>query len=610
MGTHRGNYTWSPGTGWIKKADKEAYSYDNLGEGWILFVAVCRWFPDFLVDLCRSEDANYQLPLLHRINMRAKANYQYVDLTECRGAGKSYCSIGEELTEQVTWPGVTCLYTGPNLIQTASIGADTFRALQHDYPVLTNHFQTDTMGKGTFGVSTSFSSKFFIAANRGMNLHKAVAEEMAQEDGTPFDQNDYQQVVLPAVRLGYNINGRKSPAYIRFKQHSITSAGRRQSYAYENRCRHITMMQRGESAFVMDVPYDVLLLNQMRPVSWASSRKAELTPDQQARELCSIYTGTDSFPMVSDSTLSDCRSLLCMEDHSCLKDRDNLLNPEDVIYIVGYDVSYADSPINAKCALVVLKLTRQKEFLRRDKYMKQVVWVDDWAPVPNMEQAKKLKSVWNKYVFDGADTFLAIDAWQYGTAVIQSLLQDLGDGLPTLCSYNHDFLPGYEEPGALPVIYPIKAGGVGVSDPDTDMVRYAQTQFEYRNVQLLTPNWQSGIEAYKKLHRIKDDKADGFIYRPYRKTADLVGQIQNLKVIDAHEKRISQRIQRDSWSALKYALRVAQKLELERLVRRRNKSDYEELLQRYNNDPLAAAAGQGAAKNNRLITARTGGRMF
>ena len=360
----------------------------------------------------------------------------------------------------------------------------------------------------------------------------------------------------------------------------------------------------------MDVPYDVLLLNQMRPVSWASSRKAELTPDQQARELCSIYTGTDSFPMVSDSTLSDCRSLLCMEDHSCLKDRDNLLNPEDVIYVVGYDVSYADSPINAKCALVVLKLTRQKEFLRRDKYMKQVVWVDDWAPVPNMEQAKKLKSVWNKYVFDGADTFLAIDAWQYGTAVIQSLLQDLGDGLPTLCSYNHDFLPGYEEPGALPVIYPIKAGGVGVSDPDTDMVRYAQTQFEYRNVQLLTPNWQSGIEAYKKLHRIKDDKADGFIYRPYRKTADLVGQIQNLKVIDAHEKRISQRIQRDSWSALKYALRVAQKLELERLVRRRNKSDYEELLQRYNNDPLAAAAGQGAAKNNRLITARTGGRMF
>ena len=145
--------------------------------------------------------------------MRAKANYQYVDLTECRGAGKSYCSIGEELTEQVTWPGVTCLYTGPNLIQTASIGADTFRALQHDYPVLTNHFQTDTMGKGTFGVSTSFSSKFFIAANRGMNLHKAVAEEMAQD----IEEQHIAELIPPLQRLKGEISALTAEAYAQVK---------------------------------------------------------------------------------------------------------------------------------------------------------------------------------------------------------------------------------------------------------------------------------------------------------------------------------------------------------------------------------------------------------
>ena len=609
MGAHRRSYTWAPGTGWVKKEYSLKYEYDNLGDGWLLFIAACRYFPDFLLDLCRSDEANYNLPLLHRVNMRAKANYQYVDLTECRGAGKSYCSIGEELTEQVTWPGITCLYVGPTNKQTASIGADTYHALEHDYPILTSHFQIDGLGKDTFGVSTTYGSKFMIAANRGMNLHKAVAEEMAQEDGVPFDAKDWQQVVLPAVRLGYNVQGKRNQAYIRFKQHSLTSAGRRQSYAYENRARHMQMMQRGESAFVMDVPYDVLLLNQMRPVSWAASRKMELTPDQQARELCSVYTGTDSYPLVSDSTLSDCRSLLCMEDHTCLKDRDNAYRPEEVIYIIGYDVSYADSPINAKCACVVVKLTRQTEFLRRDKYLKQVVWIDDWTPVPNMEQAKKLKGVWQRYCFDGADTYIAIDAWQYGTAVMTSLMQDLGDGLPTLCSYYHDFMSAYEEPGALPVVFPIKAGGVGVSDPDVDLVRYAQTQFEYRNVQLLTPMWQQAIEAYKKYHRIKDDRADGLIYQPYRKTNELIGQIQNLKVIDSHEKRISQRIQRDSWSALKYALRVAQKLELERLVKRRFRSDYEELLQRYNTDPLEDT-GTTATKNSRLITPRTAGRML
>ena len=601
-------YVYLAGHGWVKRKTTEDYSYANLGDGWIYFMAVCRWFPDFINDLLRSEDANYQLPILHRVNMRAKANYQYVDLTECRGAGKSHGSIMEELDEQIAWPGTKCLYVGPSLKQTAAIGLETYRAIEHDYPALTSHFQIDSQGKDSFSVSTTFGSNFFITARRGMNTHKAVAEEIAQEDGTPFDQDDYQQIVLPAIRKSYTVAGKPSSVYIRYKQHSITSAGRRQSYAYENRCRHLVMMQRGESAFVMDVPYDVLLLNQMRPASWAASRKAELTPDQQARELCSIYTGTDSYPMVSDATLSDCRSLLCMEDHSCLKDRDNVFKPEDVIYVVGYDVSYADGAANAKCACVVLKLTRQAEFLRRDKFLKQVVWIDDWTPMPEREQAVKIKEIWKRYTYDGADTFIAIDAWQFGSAVATSLMQDLGDGLSPLCSYNHEFMSAYELPGALPIIYPIKAGGVGVTDPDADMVRYAQTQFEYRNVQMLTAQWQNGIDAYKKFHRIRDDRADGLIYQPYKKTNELIAQIQNLKVIEGKEKRISRHIQRDSWSALKYCLRVANKLELERLVKRKRKSDYDELLKSIEANGRVnlhtTMHGHG-----RLITPRTGGRL-
>ena len=611
MGIHRRAYTWSPGTGWVKKQYSERYAYDNLGDGWVYFMAACRWFPDFLADLCRSEEANYELPILHRVNMRAKANFQYVDQTECRGAGKSHSNILEEETEQLTWPGITTLYTGPSLKQTSAIGRETHRAIEHDYPILTSHFQTDSSSKDDFAISTAdYGSQFYITGRRGRNLHKSVAEEVAQEDGIKFDEEDYIQVVLPAVRLPYVVKGKRSPAYIQFKQHSITSAGRRQSYAYENRCRHLTMMQRGESAFVMDVPYDVLLLNQMRPVSWAESRKGELTPDQFARELCSLYTGTDTFPMVSDSTLTDCRSLLMAETSSCLKDRDNSLMPKDVIYIIGYDVSYADGPANAKCACVVLKLTRQSGITRKDKYLKQVVWVADWKPTPDMDQALKIKKIWNYYCFDGADTYLAIDAWQFGTAVATCLMQDLGDGLPPLCSWNHEYMSSYELPGALPVMYPIKAGGLGVTDPDQDMVRYAQTQFEYRNVQLLTPNWQTGLEAYKKYHRIRDDRSDAAIYAPYRKTSELVGQIQNLKVINGVEKRISQHIQRDSWSALKYALRVAQRLEWQNLVKRQTKSDYDDLLSKYRGAESSRANPNVGTGRSRLVTARTGGRIY
>lgn len=611
MGAHRRSYTWSPGTGWVRKEVETKYQYDNLGDGWVLFMAACRWFPDFLADLCRSDEANYDLPILHRVNMRAKANFQYVDLTEGRGAGKSHSSMMEEDTEQLTWPGIQVLYSGPSLKQTSAIGRETHKAIEHDYPILTRHFQIDASGKDDFAISTDYGSKFSITGRRGINLHKSVAEEIAQEDGTKFDEEDYVQVVLPAVRLPYVAHGQKSRAYIPYKQHSITSAGRRQSYAYENRCRHLVMMQRGESAFVMDVPYDVLLLNQMRPVSWAESRKSELTPDQFARELCSLYTGTDSFPMVSDSTLSDCRNLLLTENHTCLKDdrgEGEEMLPSDVIYVVGYDVSYADGPSNAKCACVVLKLTKQKSHFKRDKYLKQVVWVNDWRPTPDMDQALKIKSIWNNFCFDGADTYLAIDAWQFGSAVATCLMQDIGDGLPPLCSYNHEFQTSLELPGSLPVLYPIKAGGLGVTDPDQDMVRYAQTQFEYRNVQLLTSNWQAGLEAYKRAHRIKDDRSDAYIYSAYRKTGELVGQIQNLKVINGVEKRISNHIQRDSWSALKYALRVAQRLEWKNLVKRQTKSDYDDLLRQYaNRSPVAGAFGGG---KGRLVAARQKGRIY
>lgn len=610
MATHRRSYTWSPGTGWVKKSLTENFGYDSLGDGWVLFMNAIRWFPDFAADLMRSEDANYQeLPILHRVNMRAKANYQYCDLTECRGAGKSHSSFLDECTEQLSWPGITCLYTGPSNKQTASIGSDTYHAIEHDYPILTSHFETESMSKDSFCIKTSFGGKLMITPNRGMNLHKVVAEEYAQEGTIRFDEDDYKQVVLPAVRVPYKVMGKRSPTYINFKQHSITSAGRRQQYAYESRCRHLTMMQRGESAFVMDVPFDVLLLNQMRPVSWAEAMTRELTPDEKARELCSLYTGTDSFPMVSDSTLTDSRCLMMAEDHCCLKDRDNNLKPEDVLYIIGYDVSYVDGPANAKCACVVLKCTKQKEFLRRDKYMKQVVWVDDWTPKNAMEQAKKLKSIWYRYSYETNYPFIGIDCWQYGSSVAESLMQDLGDGLLPFCSYNHEFETANENPDALPLIYPIKAGGVGTTDPDADMVRYAQTQFEYRNVQLLTSNWQEGLEKYKQYHRIKDDKADGLIYAAYRKTNELIGQIQNLKVIGGVEKRISQHIQRDSWSALKYALRVAQRLERQNLVKPQKKSDYDDLFKAYSDVDAIRSRGVTAG-NNRLVVAWQGGRFI
>lgn len=609
MGAHRTGKVWTAGTGWVAKKETRDADYDNIGEGWIFLLSFARWFPDFLADLMRSDDADFELSLIQRVILRANARNQYSDITGCRGLTKSYCSELGKMLEMLMWIGIKIAYFAPSYKQGAKICSQTYHQIEKDYPALCDHFTVESESADRFEISTAYRSNFSIAAFRGNNLHQVVAEEYAQEGNPRFDDEEYKRVVLPSVRLQYKVKGRVDPTYISFKQHTITSASRRQNHAYETRCRHYQMMSRGERAFVMDVPYDVVLLTLMRPREWAVSLQNELTPDEWAREMESRYTGADENPIVSDSALNDSRELVMMEEHHCCKDKDNTLKPDDVIYIVGYDVSYADGADNAKCACVVLKCTKQKELLKRDRYLKQVVWVDDWTPLNAAGQAQRLKQVWARFCYEGSQTFIAIDNWQYGTAVTQALMTDLEDGLSPLCIYEHEQYVAYELEDALPVIYPIRAGGVGARDNDSEMVRYAELQFEYRNVQLLISNYNQGIEAYKVAHRIRDDSYDGLIYRPYKKTNELVGQIQNLKKVPSgmgfSEKRISKHIQRDSWSALKYALRLAQILERKNLAKVEHKSDWDDAIAQFKQGVNAVAV----ASKSRLVTARRGGRI-
>ena len=617
----RGGKVWVSSIGWVTKKTTEAIDYAEFQEdGWALLISFIRWFPDFLLDLMRSDEADYQNEeLIQRVMMRAMAEYQYVDITGCRGLTKTNTTFKEEYVEALVWPGTKTAYYGPSYKQLAKIGSKTHQQLEHDYPGITKHFVVEAESVDRFELSTQFHSTFAITAIRGDNIHKVIAEEYAQEENPAFDYEEYKRVVLPAVRLQHMVNGRPDPTYVRFKQHSITSAGRRQNHSYETRSRHYQMMQRGESAFVMDVPFSVPLLSQMRPIQWAQNLKTELTPEEWAREMDSRYTGADANPIVSDEDLHESRSLMLMEEHHCCKDQGCKLNPEDVIYIVCYDVSYEDNKRNAKCACCVLKLTKQSDFLKRDKYLKQVVWVDDWPPPPtSMMQSRKLKQIWYKYCIEGGNTtYIAIDGWQYGKSVVENLMMDLGDGVSPLCIVDHAQYTELELEGALPVIYAIKAGGAGATDPDSEMVRNAELQFVNHNVQLLTFNRYEGVEAYKKAHRIKDDYMDAVIDTPYKKTTALVGQIQNLKKVPSgagfSEKRISKHIQRDSWSALKYGLRIAQRLEWKNLMRAEKKSDWDEELNKYRGKSelktRSAVGTTGGTFGGRMIGTRRGGRI-
>lgn len=553
---------WVPQMGWVKRVSTQALSYEEkINESWALLISFWRWYPDALCDLLRSDEADYKNEeLIQRVMMRAFARYKYVDITGCRGLTKTNTKFKQKLTGAILWPGTKSSYYGPSYRQMAQIGSKTFRQLEHDYPALTKHFIVANEGKDTFELKTIYNSQFSISAFRGDNIHDVTAEEYAQEEQPAFDYEEYKRVVLPAVRLERMVGGDADPSHISFQVHSITSAGRKQNHAYATRQQNLRRMKYGESAFVVDIPWQVIILSQMRPYEWAQNLMKELTPEERLREMEARYTGADENPVIRDEALTESRVLEVMEDRHC--------GDPNAIYIVAYDVSYEDGAKNAKCACVVIKLTEQKnDFFKKDKYLKSVVYIDDWPPPPDsMMQAKRLKEIWHRFCLDGGGaTYIVIDGWQYGKSVVENLMKDMQDGLPPLCVIDHASYTDAELDGALPVIYPIKAGGAGVTDPDGDMLRYAELEFEARNVQLLTSNLNGGVEAYKLVHFIKDNYNDAAIASPYLKTRNLVGQIQNLKKVPSGasmaERRISKHIQRDSWSALKYGLRLAQKLE-------------------------------------------------
>lgn len=579
---------------WLKEETSEKFNYlaeDTRAEG--LIISFFRWFPDYFLDVLESPNAEFGLALPERLNLRIFARYHESHITGPRGIGKTYVAVGGDLLDQILWPGTVTRYVGPAQEQVAELARVAFHQIERNYPVVGGYFRVRSETKNRFEIETPFGSQFAINAIQGGNCSQIKVEESGQIVFPVFDHATFQTKTLPTKRLRRMVGKKADPLHIDYKIGYITNGSTQQNDDYtQYRGECIQHMQNGgvevgtgiRKAFACDYSWEMEVLTGIRDMAYVMELKSKLTPEDWLRQMCGMYTGASDNPIVRDSILTESKALKVMEERHC--------GDPDVSYIIGYDVSYADGANNAKCALTVLKLEEQKTWQKRDRYMKSLVYLFDSPPPPmDIDQARTLKAYWRRFSMEGGNgvCYIAIDAWQYGSAVVQWLHQDLGDGNPPFCTVNHEF-PNIEQPGAMPVIYPIKAVGSSGSntkhDPDAEMIRYAELEFEHGNVKLLTTNVYEGVEAYKKAHGIKDDENNEYIARPYMETKSLCGQITNLikKVTGTGigEQRISARIQRDKWSALKYALRYAQLLEIQELEsRNKQENEWAEELARF-----------------------------
>lgn len=577
---------------WVVNDKEGSYDYDSMKnkDAAALVMSLFRWYPDFFYDVFQSPTAKYRLELPQRMMLRIFARYGNVYITGARGLTKTYCIMLSKMHDGIMFPGEVIRYCAPAAKQSAALASAAFRDASSNFPIISNIFHVNNDRQDYFKVGSSMMSQFTMYAPRGDNSSAVVGEEMGAEGSEKgFDMDAFEAEILPTCRLGRKINGVDDRCHINQKWDFISNACSRTNKAYTVYRRNALkamVVGRKYEGYCLDMPWQCALLCNIRDVEYYIKQKRSLSAENWLREMDAVYIGAEENPMIPDEVLNQSRRLKVMEDQHC--------GDPNCIYIVSHDVSYKDSRKNAKCADVVLKLTKYPQQNKREKYRKQVVFVDNYAPpATDYAQADKLKKLWYSFCMNGGNaTYLVVDAQAYGTSVVEELMKPSMDGTPTLCCVDHDFAE-IEQPGSLPVIYPLKAENRGTKNNEGSMIQYAQNAFEKGEVELLISNAFEGVEAYKQVHNIKDIYYDGKIRMPYVQTDLLCQQINNLKTelsgMNFKERRVSKAVQRDIWSALKYALRYAEILERD-LVKETYKSKNEWAL-------LAEHAGQHTVQN-------------
>ena len=468
---------------WVKKETQKAFDYDLLDyekkRAAALIISFFRYYPDLFYDIIRSPNAKYKIELPQRLFLRVWARYRNVYITGSRGLTKSYTLQLSKDHDGIFFPGEKIRYVAPAQKQSAKIASDAFKTVEENYPLMAAWWNKNADRNDMFRITTPSGSEFTMYAPRGDNCSAIVGEEIAQEGEGGFDIEAFEADVSPTCRLTRKIQGQDDRSHINLKETYITNASTRQNKAYTvYRHNALRDMIHGDKydGFCMDMSWIAALLCNLRDIAYFKKERKKLTAENWGREMGVRYTGTGENPLRPDEILSRSKRVSVMEEKHC--------GNANAIYVVSHDVSYADGRKNAKCADVVVKLTPYSTITKRDKYRKQVVFVDNYAPPKSHYlQAQRVKALWMKYCLNGAQaTYLCVDAQSNGTTIVEELMKPTTDGTPNLCCYEHIRFQEIEQPHALPIIYPIKASTRGATDADGEMIKYAQTEFEQGNV--------------------------------------------------------------------------------------------------------------------------------
>lgn len=508
---------------------------------WRKYCEFWKQYPDYFIDFIKPPDCKIDLYFYQRVYLRILFRYNKVFITATRGTAKTFTQILALYLKCIMYPGASYFICAPGKEQAAKLSRDNIEKIWEYYPILRNEvkyrsFQTDYV-KLIFQNNSKLDVVQVKDSIRGGRRHGGAIEEIADEK---FDGDTLHSAVIPLMA-----NNRIAcckgvdPDEIHKFQFYITTAGTRQSFAFNKLKEVLGDMVQGKSAFSIGNGYELPCMYDQLDIDFVNEQRESPTYNPLAfqREYESVWTGSSENSLVSLEDLNKCRVLTQYEDKAMDKDG---------MYVLAYDVARAEGSANADSALIVIKCIPRED----GTYIKHLVNIYSFEGTHFLEQARFLK----KKVNDFNARILIVDNNTLGMGLTDQLVLDIDEN-PPYEVINDPRYDKYKTSDSIPMVFALSSQNKDTKSSDIHNV--FMSTISNHKVKLLKSESFMKAEIIKKNPKISSEKLAKELYS-FTMCDLLCEEIMNLEYKSSGNniqvKQISKSINKDKFSALEYGL--------------------------------------------------------
>lgn len=518
--------------------DNRAKSFEQMQFEWRKYLALFRSYPDLFIDMINPDPKRFKLFFYQRMILRIIFRYRKTYFTLTRGSSKSFLQILALMLRCIMYPTIKLAITAPQKQMAAAIAQQNIESIWSFLPLLKDEVRTYKFEKDYTRLTFHNGSILHVVANsessRGLRANGLSVEEIIHER---FDEESFNSVLLPIMATNrIAACGGEDPWELHKPITVVTTAGTKQSFAFDVLKEYMHDMINGKSAYILGAGYELATGFGLLSLGYINDLKESpnFNPISFLREYGSVWSGSSENSLVDLETFRKSRVIKNAENKA--------VSDKNIEYVLSYDVARSEGNSNAQSALVVIKLIPKGD----GTYSKHVVNIYTFEGSHFRQQAMFLKQKVN----DFRARVLVVDANGLGQGLIDELVLEI-DSNPPYEVINDERYAKYKTANSIPMIFAIKSQS---KDTNASDIHNLFIQWMANNqVKFL----ESESQAKGRFENKDPDKLVDML-RPHLMTDFLQEEIMNLEYKQAGHrtevKQVSRSIQKDRFSALEYGL--------------------------------------------------------